>query len=55
MKLLVVTSEPITAPERRAALRDGAADDRTEVMVEVDPSEVEARFGLPVDRDAVAQ
>jgi hypothetical protein len=33
VKLLVVTSEPISAPQLRAALGEGAAGNRTEVMV----------------------
>jgi hypothetical protein len=33
MKLLVVTSEPISARELRAALGDGGAEGQTEVMV----------------------
>lgn len=33
MKLLVVTSEPISAPQLRSAVGEGAAQNQTEVMV----------------------
>jgi hypothetical protein len=56
VKLLVVTSEPISARQLRAALGDGAAEDQTEVMV-VAPAlqESAARFWMSDADQAIAK
>jgi hypothetical protein len=56
VKLLVVTSEPVSARRLRAAIPDGAADDHTEVMV-VAPAlqEKAVRFWLSDADEAIAR
>jgi hypothetical protein len=56
VKLLVVTSEPISAPELRAALRDGSARNQTEVMVVAPALQKSAlRFWLSDADQAIAR
>jgi hypothetical protein len=56
VKLLVVTSEPISPAQLRAAVGDGAAEDQTEVMV-VAPAlqESAARFWMSDADRAIAK
>jgi hypothetical protein len=56
VKLLVVTSEPISARDLRAALRDGAAENQTEVMVVAPALQKSAlRFWLSDADQAIAR
>jgi hypothetical protein len=56
MRLLVVTSEPISARELRAALGDGAAENQTEVMVVAPALQKSAlRFWLSDADEAIAR
>ncbi len=57
MKVLVLTTEPITAQALRAALSADIDPSDAEVMLVApafaDQGELAARFGLPVDQAAV--
>lgn len=56
MKLLVLTSEPIGADALRGALPDGVdpADSDQEYRENLDPREIEERFGVAVDTATVS-